>query len=61
MLIFENKTFGIILKEAKLFDDNINYQSSGIVNGGNKVLLLGETFRHDIAKLEDEQRGWMGN
>ena len=57
--IQENKTFGIILKEAKLFDDNINYQSSGIVDGGNKVLLLDKHSDMILIKLEDGQRGWI--
>ena len=35
--IQENKVYGIILKEAKLFDDNINYQSSGNVDRGNSI------------------------
>ena len=57
--IQENKVYGIILKEAKLFDDNINYQSSGKVDRGNKVLLLDESEDMFLVKLLDGQSGWV--
>ena len=59
--IQENKVFGIILKEAKLFDDNINYQSSGNVDRGNKVLILDESEDMFLIKLLDGQSGWVEN
>ena len=46
--IQENKVYGIILKEAKLFDDNINYQSSGNIDRGNKVLILNENAEEEF-------------
>tara|TARA_Y100001978_G_scaffold162481_1_gene148973 strand:- start:205 stop:942 length:738 start_codon:yes stop_codon:yes gene_type:complete len=57
--IQENKFFGIILKEAKLFDDNINYQSSGNIDRGNKVLILNESEKMFLIKLLDGQSGWV--
>ena len=57
--IQENKAYGIILKEAKLFDDNINYQSSGNVDRGNKVLILDESEDMFLIKLLDGQSGWV--
>ena len=57
--IQENKVYGIILKEAKLFDDNINYQSSGNVDRGNKVLILDESEDMFLVKLLDGQSGWV--
>ncbi|HAP31396.1 MAG TPA: hypothetical protein DCR01_05450, partial [Flavobacteriales bacterium] len=57
--IQENKVYGIILKEAKLFDDNINYQSSGNVDRGNKVLILNESENMFLVKLLDGQSGWV--
>ena len=57
--IQQNKVFGIILKEAKLFDDNINYQSSGNVDRGNKVLILDESEDMFLIKLIDGQSGWV--
>ena len=57
--IQQNKVFGIILKEAKLFDDNINYQSSGNVDRGNKVLILDESEDMFLIKLLDGQSGWV--
>ena len=57
--IKENKIYGIILKEAKLFDDNINYQSSGNVDRGNKVLILDESEDMFLVKLLDGQSGWV--
>ena len=57
--IQENKVYGIILKEAKLFDDNINYQSSGNVDRGNKVLILDESEDIFLIKLLDGQSGWV--
>ena len=59
MHIQENKVYGIILKEAKLFDDNINYQSSGNVDRGNKVLILDESEDMFLIKLLDGQNGWV--
>ena len=59
MLTFENKVYAIILKEAKLFDENINYQSSGNVDRGNKVLILDESEDMFLVKLLDGQSGWM--
>ena len=56
--IQDNKVYGIILKEAKLFDDNINYQSSGNVDRGNKVLILDESEDMFLVKLLDGQSGW---
>ena len=58
-IIQENKVYGIILKEAKLFDDNINYQSSGNVDRGNKVLILDESEDMFLIKLLDGQNGWV--
>ena len=57
--IQQNKVYGIILKEAKLFDDNINYQSSGNVDRGNKVLILDESEDMFLIKLLDGQSGWV--
>lgn len=57
--IQENKVYGIILKEAKLFDDNINYQSSGNIDRGNKVLILDESEDMFLIKLLDGQNGWV--
>jgi tetratricopeptide (TPR) repeat protein len=57
--IQENKVYGIILKEAKLFDDNINYQSSGNVDRGNKVLILNESKNMFLINLLDGQSGWV--
>jgi uncharacterized protein YwbE len=57
--INENKKFGIVLKEAKLFDDNTNYQSNGSVDRGNKVLLLEKSSEMILVKLEDGQMGWV--
>jgi tetratricopeptide (TPR) repeat protein len=57
--IQENKVYGIILKEAKLFDDNINYQSSGNVDRGNKVLILNESENMFLINLLDGQSGWV--
>ena len=57
--IQENKVYGIILKEAKLFDDNINYQSSGNIDRGNKVLILNESENMFLIKLLDGQSGWV--
>jgi len=57
--IQENKVYGIILKEAKLFDDNINYQSSGNVDKGNKVLILNESENMFLINLLDGQSGWV--
>ena len=57
--IKENKVYAIILKEAKLFDDNINYQSSGNVDRGNKVLILDESEDMFLIKLLDGQSGWV--
>ena len=57
--IHENKVYGIILKEAKLFDDNINYQSSGNVDRGNKVLILDKSKDMFLIKLLDGQSGWV--
>jgi uncharacterized protein YwbE len=57
--INENKKFGIVLKEAKLFDDNTNYQSNGRVDRGNKVLLLEKSSEMILVKLEDGQMGWV--
>ena len=57
--IQDNKVYGIILKEAKLFDDNINYQSSGNVDRGNKVLILDESEDMFLIKLLDGQSGWV--
>ena len=57
--IQENKVYGVILKEAKLFDDNINYQSSGNVDRGNKVLILDESEDMFLIKLLDGQNGWV--
>ena len=57
--IQENKVYAIILKEAKLFDDNINYQSSGNVDRGNKVLILDESEDKFLIKLLDGQSGWV--
>ena len=57
--IQENKVYAIILKEAKLFDDNINYQSSGNVDRGNKVLILDESEDMFLIKLLDGQSGWV--
>ena len=57
--IQQNKVYGIILKEAKLFDDNINYQSSGNVDRGNKVLILDESEDMFLIKLIDGQSGWV--
>ena len=57
--IQENKVYGIILKEAKLFDDNINYQSSGNVDRGNKVLILNESENMFLVKILDGQIGWL--
>ena len=56
--IQKNKVYGIILKEAKLFDFNINYQSSGKVNRGNKVLILDESEDMFLIKLLDGKSGW---
>ena len=57
--INENKKFGIVLKEAKLFDDNTNYQSNESVDRGNKVLLLEKSSEMILVKLEDGQMGWV--
>ena len=57
--IQENKVYGIILKEAKLFDDNINYQTSGNIDRGNKVLILDESDDMFLIKLLDGQSGWV--
>ena len=57
--IQENKTYGIILKEAMLFDDNINYKSSRSVDRGNKVLILDESEDMYLIKLLDKQSGWI--
>ena len=57
--IQENKVYAIILKEAKLFDDKINYQSGGNVDRGNKVLLLDESEDMFLVKLLDGQSGWV--
>ena len=57
--IQENKVYAIILKETKLFDDNINYQSSGNVDRGNKVLILDESEDMFLIKLLDGQSGWV--
>jgi len=57
--IQENKIYGIILKEVKLFNDNINYQSSGNVDRGNKVLILDESEDMFLVKLLDGQSGWV--
>jgi len=57
--INENKKFGIVLKEAKLFNDNTNYQSNGSVDRGNKVLLLEKSSEMILVKLEDGQMGWV--
>ena len=57
--IQENKIYGIILKEVKLFNDNINYQSSGNVDRGNKVLILNESEDMFLVKLLDGQSGWV--
>ena len=57
--IQQNKVYGIILKEAKLFDDNINYQSSGNVDRGNKVLILDESEDMFLITLLDGQNGWV--
>ena len=57
--IQENKVYAIILKETKLFDDNINYQSSGNVDRGNKVLILDESEDMFLIKLLDGQNGWV--
>jgi len=56
--IQKNKVYGIILKEAKLFDFNINYQSSGKVDRGNKVLILDESEDMFLIKLLDGKSGW---
>ena len=56
--IQKNKVYAIILKEAKLFDDKINYQSSGKVDRGNKVLILDESEDMFLIKLLDGQSGW---
>ena len=48
----------VILKEAKLFDFNINYQSSGKVDRGNKVLILDESEDMFLIKLLDGKSGW---
>ena len=57
--IQENKIYGIILKEAKLFDGNVNYKSSGNVDRGNKVLILDESEDMFLVKLQDGQSGWI--
>ena len=57
--IQENKVYGIILKEAKLFDDNINYQSSRNVDRGNKVLILDESEDMFLIKLSKWAK-WLG-
>ena len=57
--IQENKVYAIILKQAKLFDDNIIYQSSGNVDRGNKVLILDESEDMFLIKLLDGQSGWV--
>ena len=57
--IQENKVYGIILKEAKLFNDINNYQSSGNVDRGNKVLILDESEDMFLIKLLDGQSGWV--
>lgn len=56
--IKENKVYGIILKETKLFDDNIIYNSSKNVDIGNKVLILDENEDMFLIKLLDGQSGW---
>ena len=56
--IQENKVYGIILKETKLFDDNIIYNSSKNVDIGNKVLILDENEDMFLIKLLDGQSGW---
>ena len=57
--IQENKVYAIILKEAKLIDDNVNYQSSGNVDRGNKALILDESEDMFLIKLLDGQSGWV--
>ena len=57
--IQENKVYAIILKETKLFDDNVNYQSSGNVDRGNKALILDESEDMFLIKLLDGQSGWV--
>ena len=57
--IQENKVYGIILKETKLFDDNIIYNSSKNVDIGNKVLILNENEDMFLIKLLDGQSGWV--
>ena len=57
--IQENTVYVIILKETKLFDDNVNYQSSGNVDRGNKALILDESEDMFLIKLLDGQSGWV--
>ena len=57
--IHENKVYGIILKESKLFDDTINYQSSGNVDSGNKALIIEKGSNMLLIQLEDGQSGWI--
>ena len=57
--IQENKIYGVILKESKLFDDNINYKSSRSIDRGNKVLILDENEDMFLIKLLDNQSGWI--
>ena len=57
--IQENKVYAIILKEAKIFDDNINYQSSRNIDRGNKVLILDESEDMFLIKFLNGQSGWV--
>jgi len=57
--INENKKFGIVLKETKIFDDNTNYQSSGSVDRGNKVIIIDDSTEMLLVTLLDGQKGWI--
>lgn len=57
--IHENKKYGIVLKESKLFDDNTNYQSSGSVDRGNKVRIIDNSTEMLQVSLLDGQKGWV--
>lgn len=57
----ENKEYAIILEQAKLFNDNSNYQSNGIVDGGNKALVLEKYSEMTLILLQDGQKAWVNN
>lgn len=57
--ILVNQKFGIVMKQAKLFDDSKNYNSKGSVDRGNKVTILKKSENLIWIRLQDGEKAWI--